>query len=166
MDASVFDEEDLVDISVEEEEEWVPTAFAIMHGKEDFYATRRRAWSYGKRRKACPAWSLPLEVFLMCAYPCRLSKLGIDRSGIGMRDTFDLMDLAREETQTHRPDQRILPHSHLTGVRDTMINIHAHSRMTGRAPMQANVSQTAMLDKKNGVDGPAGLRIIHIFCGW
>ena len=76
------------------------------------------------------------------------------------------MDLAREETQTHRPDQRILPHSHLTGVRDTMINIHAHSRMTGRVPMQANVSQTAMLDKKNGVDGPAGLRIIHIFCGW
>ena len=64
------------------------------------------------------------------------------------------LELAREEVQTHRPDQRILQLAHLTGVRDALINLHVHTRDTGKTPAQANVSQTAMLDKRNAVPGP------------
>ena len=51
-------------------------------------------------------------------------------------------------------------------IQQRMIAIHTHAREARRVPTQANLSQTAALDKRKGVKGIPGLRILHVFCGW
>ena len=44
--------------------------------------------------------------------------------------------------------------------------IHVHTRSTGRAPAQGDVSQAFALDKRKGIAGCAGMRLLHCFCPW
>lgn len=90
--------------------------------------------------------------------PCRLFQPRPDVSGIGLRRPVQELE--------HRAPRPFLPLSHLSMGEKILLMIHRQVRRVNSAPAQANISQSFQLDKRKGVPGPAGIRLISAFDSW
>eukprot|EP00959_Pyramimonas_sp_CCMP1952_P410019 8593064-Pyramimonas_sp.AAC.1 len=99
---------------------------------------------------------------LIITNPSFLSKPAAQTAGLGLFQAFDPLDFEK----TIGPTKRKLPLDHVTKPAKLLIEIYALARASQRAPSQANMSQTFALDKKKGLLGVPGLRLLHAFCPW
>ena len=100
----------------------------------------------GPKRKACPNWSLPTEVFLMMIAPGYLSCTEHRGAGLGAPKIEEL-------------DTLVYP-------RKCFLDFLKHMHRVGEAPCYANISRAFFVNRGNGKEELAGLRMIHLYCSW
>ena len=100
--------------------------------------TTAKELAKGHSRKAAPRWSAPAEPFLMCASPSYLSVGPRRLDGIGVEE---ITKSAKKYTRAKKKG----------------IGLCSGTRTTG-------IPHTTMIDKRNGLKGILGTRIIHVLC--
>ena len=95
----------------------------------------------------------------MALSPCLMSKPAVSTEGLGRMQTFDVMNF----DELPQPERRKLDLAHCSEAMRRFQRVHIHCRRAGRVPSQANISYTFQLDKKKGIMGPLGLRVLHCF---
>ena len=98
----------------------------------------------------------------MALSPCLMSKPAVSTEGLGRMQTFDVMNF----DELPQPERRKLDLAHCSEARRRFQRVHIHCRRAEMVPSQANISYTFQLDKKKGIMGPLGLRVLHCFCPW
>ena len=98
----------------------------------------------GPKRKACPDWSLPTEIFCLLLNPGTCTGVADEGRGLGAEGNAEL--------------------ANYTLPRQCFENFLTHMHRTGEAPCFANLTRAFFIDKQNGKEGLDGLRMIHLFC--
>ena len=116
----------------------------VEQAKEDM---RTMTWKMkvASKRRMCPPWSAPTELFLQVLEPSYCSVKEQPRSGIGIADIKEWK------------------HNY-SAASDEAHNLLIHVRRVGILPASANYSFAAMLDKMNGKKEMDGQIIIHLLC--
>ena len=104
-----------------------------------------RTLKKGQKRKSCPEWSVPAELFFMALDPLYLAVEDSVPHGLG----FDKGECAK-----------------LTAAKDTMFKNWCRYGGNGATPYLAHLSRGVTLDKGNRKSGVKALRLTHMFCTW
>ena len=97
------------------------------------------------KRKACPSWSVPVELLLMSLFPsyCSVS----DRSALGL-GSKSLSDAAGS----------------FASCKKELANFLQHLHCCGQVPLIANLSKVFLQPKANDKAGLLGQRQLHLYC--
>jgi hypothetical protein len=119
----------------------------------DLNATRAASWDlrrtiksmiYSNKRKACPVWGVPAEVWLFSLDPLYISKRIDDKTGVGATTLLNTND---SFLSISSQAEKCLQHCHRASL----------------VPIVANISQAFWISKLNGKKGLGGLRLLHCY---
>lgn len=114
--------------------------YAVLKGEEDLRDMVRAMKTMATRRFS-PAWSPPLQVWLLMAEAAYYSRRNAQPGGLGY-------EVEGGGSESRRRLARRL----------------GHVRQSQRCPQAAHLSEAVTLEKGNGILGTKGCRVIHMLC--
>ena len=143
------------------------TGQEVEDARQDMWKTRSRLCK-AKKRRACPDWSMPTDIFQMLLMPWML---GVRETMVSKDDELRAqhgVELCRDESDRPR-----IADVHAPLSEERVERILLQTRRTGKAPVRAHMSQTWQLDKHKAAIKDRALvrvtklcRLIHGLCGF